>query len=137
MLADHRDGRLDFRHDAHVPKQLFRAAEILAHGIKQRQPAFHVGVDVRLAVLDFGGVDQPAVDPVAQHGLDVVRIGLDAEAGRRIGLPIDRRGHLGRLDEPHAAGAVGGREIVAKNTRRRGPCGGQFPAAAGANGSDG
>ena len=110
VLADHGDGRLDFRHDAHVPQQLFRAAEILAHRIEKRQPALHVGVDVRLAVLDFGRVDQPAVDPIAQHGLHVVRIGLDAETGRRVLRPIAGRGHLGRLDEPHPRGPVGGGE---------------------------
>ena len=110
VLADHGNRRLDLRHDAHVAQQLLRAAEILAHGEEQRQPALHVGVDVRLAVLDLGGIDQPAVDPVAQHGLHVVRIGLDAEAGRRVGQPVAGRGHLGRLDEPHPRGAVGGRK---------------------------
>ena len=109
----------------------------LRTGIEQRQAAFHVRVDVRLAVLDLGGVDQPAVDPIAQHGLHVVRIGLNAEAGRRVGQPVGGRGHLGRLDESHPRRAVGGRKQAAKSIRRRGPCGGRSPAAAGASGSGG
>ena len=83
----------------------------LRTGIEQRQPAFHVGVDVGLAVLDLGGVDQPAVDVVAQHGLDVGRRRSGCRSWRP-GRPTRSGGvrDLGRLDEPHPGDAVGGRE---------------------------
>ena len=110
MLANDGDGRLDLGHDAHVPQQLLRAAEILADGEEQRQAAFHVRVDVRLAMLDLGRIDQPAVDPIADDRLDVVRIGLDAKPRRRIGQPIGGRRNLVRLDEAHARRAVRGRK---------------------------
>ena len=137
VLADDGDGRLDFGHDAHVPQQLFRAAEVLADREEERQAALHVGVDVRLAVLDFVGVDQPAADPIAQHGLHVVRVGLDAEAGRGVGRrdPAARPLRPARRTAP--AWCRRRPETAAESTRRRGPCGGRSPAAAGASGSGG
>ena len=64
MLADQRDRRLNLGHGAHVAQQLFDPPQVLPHGEIQRQPALHVGVDVRLAMLDVGGVDRLAVDVV-------------------------------------------------------------------------
>ena len=80
----------------------------LRTGKIERQPAPHVGVDVGLAMLDFGGVDQLAVDPVAADGLHVVGVGLDAQGGRGVAAPVRGRGHLAGLDEPQPGRAVGG-----------------------------
>ncbi len=106
MTPDERDRRLDLGHDAHVPQQLFGAAEVLSHRVEERQPAAHVGIDVGLAVLDVGGIDQLAVDVVAGDGLDVVAIGDDAEAVRRLGGARRGRGDLAGLDEADARRAV-------------------------------
>ncbi len=67
MTADQRDRRLDLGHDAHVPQQLFGAAEVLSHRVEERQPAADVGIDVGLAVLDLGGIDELAIDVVAER----------------------------------------------------------------------
>ncbi len=55
-------------------------------------------------------VDELPVDPITQHGLDVPRIGLNAEPGRRIDGPTGRRGDLIRLDEPQPHGPIRRRE---------------------------
>ena len=114
VLADDGDGRLDFGNHAHVPQQLFRAVEVLAHRIEQRQAAFHVGIDVRLAVLDFGGVNEPAVDPVAQHRFHVERIGLDAERDGRI-----RRASAARQPGPARRTALAGCHLSAGKNRKK------------------
>ncbi len=101
VLADQRDGRLDLGHDAHVAQQLLGPPQILPHRRVQRQPALDVDVDVRLAVLHVAGVDELAVDVIAQHGFHVVGLGLNAEAGRRVAGERGRRGDLVRLDEAH------------------------------------
>ena len=115
MLADQRDGRLNFRDDAHVPQQLFGAAQILAHREVQRQTTADVGVDVRFAMLDLVGVDRLAVDVIGQHGLDVARIGENAELGGGVGGLLGRRGNLARLYEADARRAVGGEEESQKH----------------------
>ena len=84
-------------------RRFFRTGKI------QRQPAPHVGVHVGLAMLDLGGVDQLAVDPVAADGFHVVRIGLDAQGRRRIAAALRGRGDLAGLDEPQPDRAVGRR----------------------------
>ena len=107
VLADQRDRRLDLGHDAHVAQQLLGPPQILSHRRVQRQAALHVEVDVRAAMLDVAGVDELAVDVVAEHGFHVVRhrsgcrswpTGSAAQLGRRRDLV--------RLDEPHARQAV-------------------------------
>ena len=110
MFADDGDGRLDFGHHAHVAEQLLGAAEVLADREEQGQPALHVGVDVLLAVLDFVGSHQFAIDEIAAHGLHVGGVGEDAEAGGPVVRGLRRRGHLLGLDEADPYTAVAGVE---------------------------
>ena len=89
--------------------------KIFAHWEEQRQAAADVGVDVGFAMLDFRSVDLPAVDKIAQHGLDIVRIGENAQRRRGIGRLLWRRAHLARLDEADACRAIGSEEEAEKH----------------------
>ena len=51
MLANQRDGRLDFGHDAHVSQQPLGPPQVFADRRVQRQAALHVEIDVRAAML--------------------------------------------------------------------------------------
>ena len=110
MAADEGNRGLDLGDDAHVAEQLFGAAEVFVNGIKQRQAAADVGIDVGFAMLDVGGIDELAVDEVPQHVFDIVAVGDDAEACGGIGGVLLRRGDLIGLDEADAERAVGERK---------------------------
>ena len=110
----------------------------LRTGIEQRQPALHVGVDVRLAVLDLAR-RRPAGRRSSSPARSPRRPDRSGCRSWPTGRPIGsrRRGHLGRLDEPHPRACRRRRRTAAGSTRRRGPCGGRSPAAACASGSGG
>ncbi len=134
VLADDGDRRLNFRDHAHVAEQFFRPAKILPHRIEQRQAALHVGVDVRLAMLDLLGVD-----PAGRRSSSRSRFPRRPDRSQRRNWPTDRRrGRQGPQPGPARRTVFGScrpaRETIAKNTRRRGLCGGRSPAAACANG---
>ena len=107
MLANQRDGRLDFGHDAHIAQQPLGPPQVLAHRRIQRQAPLHVEIDIRAAVLHVIRLDELAVDVVAEHVLHIVRIGLNAEAGRGIAGQPARRHHLVGLDEANPRHALG------------------------------
>src|SRR5262249_31242412 len=74
--------------------------QVFANWREERQATFDVEIDVCAAMLHVGCVDQLAIDVVAQDVFNVVRIGLNSEAGRGVARKARRRGYLVRFDEP-------------------------------------
>lgn len=107
VFADEGDGGLDFGDDAHVAEQLFGPAEIFSDWVEERNAATAVGIDPGFAMLNFGGIDEAAVDEVAASGFDVALIGEDAEARGRIAGSVGRRVDLVGLDEANARDEAG------------------------------